>query len=58
MEAIVRLSEAIAKIHLAKEVNEDHINAAHILFTNSTLNAISSGKELGVEINQETQGRI
>jgi len=50
LEAIIRLSEAVAKINLSSEVTEEHIEEAHRLFQNSTLSAITSGKELGVEL--------
>ena len=50
LEAIIRLSEAVAKISLSEEVNESHIDEAHRLFANSTMSAITSGKELGVDI--------
>ncbi|EGR31798.1 mcm2-3-5 family protein, putative [Ichthyophthirius multifiliis] len=56
LEAIIRLSEAIAKIQLSEDVNEDHINKAHELFQYSTMNAIQNGRELGFELPQELQG--
>jgi len=49
LEAIIRLSEARAKSELSEEVTDAHINEAHRIFTVSTLGAISSGKELGIE---------
>lgn len=32
LEAIIRLSEALAKMSLSNTVNEDHVNEAHRLF--------------------------
>ncbi|KAL4466071.1 hypothetical protein ABPG74_004308 [Tetrahymena malaccensis] len=55
LEAIIRLSESIAKIQLSEEVTDEHINKAHELFQNSTMNAIQNGKELGLELPQELQ---
>lgn len=55
LEAIIRLSEAVAKIHLSQEVKEEHIEEAHRIFQNSTLNAISSGKEIGIELPQQME---
>lgn len=43
LEAIIRLSEAIAKIHLEPIVTVRHVTEAHRLFQISTLNAAQSG---------------
>lgn len=43
LEAIIRLSEAVAKMHLDPVVNKSHVEEAHRLFKISTLNAASSG---------------
>lgn len=43
MEAIIRLSEAIAKIHLQNVVTIEHVDEAHRLFKISTLHAAQSG---------------
>jgi len=43
LEAIIRLSEAIAKMSLSTQVLEIHVNEAHRLFQISTLAAASSG---------------
>lgn len=47
LEAIIRISEAMAKMTLAHEVTERHVKEAHDLFTSSTLNfaAFDTGKE-------------
>jgi DNA replication licensing factor MCM5 len=43
LEAIIRLSEAIARIHLQTQVKPVHVEEAHRIFKISTLNAASSG---------------
>lgn len=43
LEAIIRLSEAIAKMHLCNVVRVQHVEEAHRLFKVSTLHAASSG---------------
>jgi DNA replication licensing factor MCM5 len=43
LEAIIRLSEAIARIHLQTSVKVQHVEEAHRLFKVSTLNAAQSG---------------
>lgn len=40
LEAIIRLSEAIAKIHLSSVVRPAHVEEAHRLFKVSTLHAV------------------
>jgi DNA replication licensing factor MCM5 len=47
LEAIIRLSEAIAKMHLEPVVNQSHVEEAHRIFRISTLNAASSGMQNG-----------
>ena len=43
LEAIIRLSESIAKMHLQPIVYPQHVEEAHRLFRISTLNAAASG---------------
>lgn len=43
LEAVIRLSEAIARMHLQTMVKPQHIEEAHRLFKISTLNAAASG---------------
>lgn len=43
LEAIIRLSESIAKMHLQPIVTRHHVEEAHRLFRISTLNAAASG---------------
>jgi len=53
LEAIIRLSEALAKMSLATSVTVEHVREAHRLFQVSTLSAISSGLDSGAEMPQE-----
>jgi len=55
LEAIIRLSEAIAKIHLAGTVEIQHVQEAHRLFRVSTLNAAKSGVGTASEAPAELQ---
>ena len=48
LEAIIRLSEARAKLSLSSQVTIEHVDEAHRLFQVSTLNAISSGLDVGL----------
>jgi DNA replication licensing factor MCM5 len=50
LEAIIRLSEAIAKMSLSNIVLESHVNEAHRLFRTSTMQAASSGLSITGEI--------
>ena len=43
LEAIIRLSESIARMRLETVVRREHIEEAHRLFKVSTLNAAASG---------------
>ena len=43
LEAIIRISESIAKMHLQSVVTSQHVQEAHRLFKISTLNAAASG---------------
>lgn len=45
LEAIIRISEAVAKIHLDEVVIAKHVEEAHRLFKISTLNAAKSGMQ-------------
>jgi DNA replication licensing factor MCM5 len=53
LEAIIRLSEAIAKMTLSQKVTESHVEEAHKLFTLSTLSAASSGLSLTTNVPPE-----
>jgi DNA replication licensing factor MCM5 len=43
LEAIVRISESLAKMTLTPSANESHVDEAIRLFNFSTMNAIQSG---------------
>ena len=58
LEAIIRLSEAIAKIHLSGTVEISHVQEAHRLFKISTLNAAASGVGNASEAPVELQGMM
>lgn len=47
LEAVIRISEAIAKMRLEPEVRPEHVQEAHRLFKVSTLNAAASGMASG-----------
>ena len=53
LEAIIRLSEAIAKMSLSPVVKKEHVNEAHRLFQISTLYAASSRSSFTYEIPAE-----
>ena len=50
LEAIIRLSEAIAKMSLSNTVTETHVKESHRLFQISTLSAASNGFNSSYEI--------
>ncbi|KRX10080.1 P-loop containing nucleoside triphosphate hydrolase [Pseudocohnilembus persalinus] len=54
LEALIRLSESIAKLHLSETVTTQHIEYAHKLFTESTMNAIGGGGD-AIGITQDAQ---
>ena len=59
LEAIIRISESIAKMHLQSVVTTAHVQEAHRLFKISTLNAASSGlNSSSGEIPQELQSLV
>lgn len=43
LEAIIRISESIAKMHLQSVVQIKHVEEAHRIFKISTMNAAASG---------------
>jgi DNA replication licensing factor MCM5 len=53
LEAIIRLSEAIAKMSLSNTVTENNVKEAHRLFQISTLKAASSGYNLSCDISPD-----
>lgn len=53
LEALIRLSESIAKMQLAQEVNVEHVEKAIKLFKVSTMDAVRAGLTEGVEFSAE-----
>lgn len=59
LEAIIRLSEAIARMHLQTNVVREHVEEAHRIFKISTLNAAASGMSMGAQDTPiELQGKV
>ena len=59
LEAIIRISESIAKMHLQTVVTKRHVEEAHRLFRVSTLNAAASGMSShSGEVPIELQGLV
>jgi len=58
LEAIIRLSEAIAKIHLSTVVRPAHVDEAHRIFKVSTLHAVQSGMTSSIETPAEMMGIV
>jgi len=59
LEAIIRISESIAKMHLQTVVKPQHVEEAHRLFRISTLNAAASGmSSSSKETPMELQGMV
>lgn len=48
LEAIIRISESLAKVTLSKQVNELHVDEAIRLFKFSTMDAVSAGNIEGM----------
>lgn len=51
LEAVIRLSESLAKMHLQPHATDVHVNEALRLFQVSTLDAAMSGKLAGKLVN-------
>ena len=58
LEAIIRLSEAVAKIHLSPVVRDEHVDEAHRLFKVSTLTCSEAGLNLIGEISEEDTRKV
>ena len=59
LEAIIRISESIAKMHLQSVVTPRHVQEAHRLFKISTLNAAASGmSNTSQDASPELQGLV
>ncbi|CAK61339.1 unnamed protein product (macronuclear) [Paramecium tetraurelia] len=54
LEAIIRISESLAKMQLLEHVKEEHVKEAHRLFQISTMMAVSLGsKEFGLDLSND-----
>jgi DNA replication licensing factor MCM5 len=53
LEAVIRISEALARLELAEEANASHVAEAIRLFKASTLNAVESGVSLEGAVTNE-----
>ncbi|ODV60457.1 MCM DNA helicase complex subunit MCM5 [Ascoidea rubescens DSM 1968] len=53
LEAIIRISEALAKLHLSPVATEEHVDEAIRLFRASTMDAASQGSETRAELASE-----
>jgi len=58
LEAIIRLSESMAKMRLSNVVTKADVEEAHRLFNISTMNAIKSGVATGYEVNASNSDQI
>ena len=59
LEAVIRMSEAIAKMELSTVVTKKHVDEeARILFELSTMSAAKARKEFGLDIPTEMRGRV
>ncbi|RAL37740.1 unnamed protein product [Cuscuta campestris] len=58
LEAIVRLSEALAKLRLSHVANENHVKEAIRLFNNSTMDAARSGINQHINMTPEMANEI
>jgi len=52
LEAVIRLSESLARMKLKPEVSTEEVDEAHYLFELSTLKSIE-GKEFGYAIGED-----
>ncbi|KAI5659060.1 hypothetical protein M9H77_27853 [Catharanthus roseus] len=58
MEAIVRLSEALARMRLSQVANENHVSEALRLFNNATMDAARSGINQHINFTPEMANEI
>ncbi|KAF3679863.1 DNA replication licensing factor MCM5 [Capsicum annuum] len=58
LEAIVRLSEALARMRLSQVANEDHVKEAIRLFNTSTMDAARSGISQHINVTPEMANEI
>lgn len=58
LEAIVRISESIARMQLSPEATEEHVDEAFRLFNVSTMDAATSGVTAHLSITPEMRAEI
>ena len=58
LEALIRLSEAFAKMQLSANVTARHVDMAIKLFKVSTMDAVRAGLTEGVEFSQERRAEL
>ena len=58
LEAVIRMSEAIAKMELSNVVTKKHVDEARRLFELSTMSAAKARKEFGLDIPAEMRGEV
>lgn len=58
LEAVIRLSESIARMKLKLEVGIEEVEEAHYLFSISTMKTIEGGKEFGYELTEGMSDEI
>ncbi len=58
LEAIIRLSESLAKMELSPIVNEEHVHEAHRIFHISTMHAATSGFAMNMQPPEELKDLI
>ena len=58
LEAVIRMSEAIAKMELSNTVTKKHVDEARRLFELSTMSAAKAKKEFGLDIPAEMRGEV
>lgn len=57
LEAIIRLSESLAKMRLKSEVSTEDVDEAHYLFEVSTLKSVE-GSEMGFDLPEDTKEEV
>lgn len=58
LEALIRISESFAKMHLLTEVTKEHVERAIKLFRVSTMNALQAGLAENVEFSAERRAEL
>ena len=53
LEAIIRITESLAKLSLSPVATEEHVDEAIRLFLASTMDAVGQGQGMGSELSEE-----